>query len=333
MKRVFLFLFVFSTVLAIGQIDLNNGLILYYPLDGNANDFGPGNLDGIPSVNWAPDYQGNSSGAAQFNGSDTYIDFPEDLSLKPQLPVSFSFYVRLNSPNVQQGWIFSTNYSQNTYRGIFCNIDNAKIQFSIGDGDLNSTSSSARRTKTVTKPLNIGQWYHIVGVVRGLSDMSIYVDCTDEPGTYSGTGGNINYNSDPGSIGRGDITDISPYYFNGGLDDFRYWNRALSEEEVTALCELVARIENATEDNQFSVTIGPNPAHDFIAVHFSRDFNNARVQYEIRNMQGQVVTTGNPKLQQGSNSMLLDVKLLPAGFYYLHIRSEAGSLIKKIIIE
>jgi hypothetical protein len=117
------------------------------------------------------------------------------------------------------------------------------------------------------------------------------------------------------------------------LDDFRYWNRALSEEEVTALCELVARIENATEDNQFSVTIGPNPAHDFIAVHFSRDFNNARVQYEIRNMQGQVVTTGNPKLQQGSNSMLLDVKLLPAGFYYLHIRSEAGSLIKKIIIE
>jgi hypothetical protein len=333
MKGAFLGLFIFFEFLAIGQIDLNNGLILYYPLDGNATDFRPENLDGIPSVTWTSDYQGNSQGAAAFNGLDTYIDFPLNSALKPQLPVSFSFYVKLNSPDAQQSWIFSTNYSQNSYRGVFCNVDNSRIQLSIGDGELNVTNSSTRRTKTISKPLSIGQWYFVVCVARDLTDMDIYIDCVNEEGTYSGSGGTINYDNNPGSLGRGDVAGFSPYYLDGGLDDFRYWNRALTELEVSSLCDLVSGVENESALNDLNTAVYPNPCDDVLTICFNKTLTNSMVYAEIRNIQGQVLTSENALLSKGNTSFILDVNSLQSGFYYLNIRTGEGYLTRKIRID
>lgn len=333
MTRVFAILLLLSAFTSRAQIDLDAGLILYYPLDGNSYDAGPSGLDGIPSVTWVSDYQGNVTGAAEFNGSTSYIDFPEDPSLKPQLPLTFAFYVKLNSPNVQQGWIFSTNYTQNSYRGVFCNIDDAKIQFSYGDGDVNVTNGGSRQTKTCSKQLIVGQWHYVVGVIRGASDMSIYIDCVDEGGTYSGMGGPMSYDNNPGSLGRGDVAGFSPYYLNGGIDDFRYWNRALSHEEVMALCDLVSGVKDVQKESEKSLAFYPNPVEGNLIIPLIKQDIGSVTQVNLVDLQGRIIKTLNYKVSAGMNSCQFDLSSVPSGAYIVQLMNPNRKQTQMILVD
>ena len=85
----------------------------------------------------------------------------------------------------------------------------------------------------------------LVGIVKGANDMEIYIDCENDGGSYLGSGGALNYLAQPGSIGRKDIANLPTYYFDGAIDEFRYWSRAITEDEITLLCnEEVVDIKN-----------------------------------------------------------------------------------------
>ncbi len=62
------------------------GLIAYYPLDGNADDVGPNNLDGVVfDAVPAEDRFGNPNGAMQFDGIDDYIELPASPLFVPHI--------------------------------------------------------------------------------------------------------------------------------------------------------------------------------------------------------------------------------------------------------
>jgi hypothetical protein len=118
------------------------------------------------------------------------------------------------------------------------------MQVSYGDGTWGCTTPSCRRTKQGTTVLQTDTWYRVVGIVRGPQDMDIYIDCRNDEGQYTGTGGDIAYSNQSGSIGRVDQSSLAPYYFDGSLDDFRYWNRELTVDEVLMLCSPALSIQS-----------------------------------------------------------------------------------------
>src|ERR1700730_7959256 len=61
------------------EIDLNKGLLAYYPFNGNANDLSANKLNGIiqGGVTFAPDASGKLNSAASFDGLSGYILVPD----------------------------------------------------------------------------------------------------------------------------------------------------------------------------------------------------------------------------------------------------------------
>lgn len=73
-KSIYLILLSLFPAFLYAQVNLNNGLIAYYPFDGNANDISGSNING--SVNNAiltTDRFGQVNNAYLFNGIDSYI--------------------------------------------------------------------------------------------------------------------------------------------------------------------------------------------------------------------------------------------------------------------
>jgi hypothetical protein len=332
MGRVSLILFlVLISLSAINaQSTLEQGLLLHYKLDGSAIDYSSNNFDGIPNVNFTNDYMGNIISAAEFNGTSNFIDFPISSALKPELPISIAFRVKFNTPIGTNTWVLSTNYSDNAYNGVFVNTGNGRIAFSFGDGTIGTTSPSNRRTKTGTKPLNAGEWYYVVGVIRGATDMDIYVDCTNEGGVYSGSGGALNYDTNPGSLGRGDVAGFEPYFLDGSLDDFRYWNRALSEQEVAELCSLVA--SNINLENEHSgLKVYPNPFSNKFEVSWNNYTPRSLIKASISDALGKIVLQNEFVPSLDLQHVDFDLSAFEPGIYFITLSTANESLVRKII--
>ena len=217
-------------------IKYSENLLIHYPFTGNSEDLSGNDLDGIPNATLTKDRFDIVNGAYIFNGQDEYIDFPNSPKLKPQLPVSFSFWVKFDNLQPENTVIFTTDFEQDNHSGVWMNLSSSGyLAINYGDASGNTTSSN-RRTKIGTTALTTNKWYHFVGIVKGATDMEIFIDCNNDEGSYTGNGGDLEYTSNPGSIGRKDgNTNFQAYYFKGKLDNFRYWSRSLSLNEINSL--------------------------------------------------------------------------------------------------
>lgn len=253
------FLLFTLTLPAIGQ-DLSAGLLLHYPLDGNALDASGNNRHGqIAGTVAAMDRFGNTSGALQF-GIGTSLIWPQNDELKPPLPLSLSCWVYCDDfPNLGRA-IITNDFVENRYYGVILSYNfNRQVVINIGDGGAPNPDS--RRSKTGNTILETGRWYHIVAIVRGLTDMDIYINGCNDGGIYSGTGDSMVYSfPGPGVLGLvdDDVSSLSPFlYHPGRIDDFRFWNRALSAIEIAELYgQFYPASANIFEENELQLCQG-----------------------------------------------------------------------------
>lgn len=330
MKQIFTLLifsgFLWGTTSILSAQNLNDSLLLHYQFNGNTTDYSGNGWDGIASSNltFTTDRAGNPNHAVYFNGVNTFVDLPGVAQLKPQLPISFSFWVRpddLSAPAV----LFTTDYQQDNYHGAWVNYDpsgSGVMAGSFGNGAGN-TGFQSRRSKFGTISIQQAAWSHVVVVIRGPSDMDIYVNCIKDSGTYSGSATGIVYSSVPGTIGRHD-TQVGgpPWYFEGAMDDFRYWNRALSDTEALLLCE---EVPVAVEEAELSteLTLIPNPVNGDLL----------KIQTDLLSPSSILVTDMRGKvLLQSPYRELLPVNTLPAGMYTVSITDESGNVFHKKLV-
>jgi hypothetical protein len=244
--------------------NLDSMLLLYYPFNGNANDASGNNYHGtVYNATPADDRFGNPNSAYFFNGINSYIEFPNIAALKPPLPMSFSFWIQIRDYGQTYTNFFTTDFTENMFSGVWGNftVGNGRIAVNYGESTPNSTGPHNRRTKVGNSQLLLNTWYFVIFIIRGPQDMDIFVNCMNDMGGYSGTGGPIAYTSNPGNLGKHDLTIAPPFYFFGTLDEFRYWNRALTGADIDLLCGLMA---NAGPDMSIcqgeSVALGGNPS-------------------------------------------------------------------------
>jgi len=241
MKKVLLFMFLLG-------FNLNSQeLLLHYDFDNNVDDSSGNGYSGSPSgVTFVADRNGNPNSAVSFDGVDDFIDFPNISDLKPDLPVSIDLWVKFDDLQPQNSVVFTTDFQEDNHSGVFLNLSTSgKLGISYGDARGNTVSSN-RRSKLADTVIAAGIWYHVVAIVRGPTDMDIFVDCNNANGTYSGSGSSLGYTNNPGSIGRKDAnTNLPTYYFKGTIDEFKYYRGVISpasEESIfnnleNSLCE------------------------------------------------------------------------------------------------
>jgi len=316
MKKTLLLLLL-SASTSFGQTIYDN-LLIHYKMDGNANDYSGNDNHGSANATLTTDRNGNPNSAYHFDGSGEYINFPNIAQLKPQLPLSFSFWAKLDDINATKTVFIANCFSQDNHAGVWMNGSGAgKLAINYGSAS-GSTGNDNLRNKVGTTILQTGIWYHFVGICRSETDMELYINCVNDGGSYNGYGGNVNYTNDAGNIGRKDVATQLPYYFKGSMDEFMFWDRALTPDEISMVCNG----RTSLDENDFShVSIYPNPTNTFLNIkNYLDEFN----YYRIYSLTGQILT-------EGTFTEEIDVNYFSAGSYILELLTETKSFKKKFI--
>lgn len=320
-------LFILSITLSsfINAQTIYDNMLLYYNLDGDATDASGNGYDGVVNATPATDRFGNPNGAMYFNGVDSYINFPNMAALKPQLPVSFSFWAKYDSGSFMERVVFNTSLEEDVNSGVYLTSSSTTGQYAVGYGDGSPFySSSSARVYISNSIVDTSQWNHIVVVVNGPTDMQIYVNCEENGGSYSGTGGTLAYSNEPGNIGRHDqnTQGVPAFLFRGKIDDFGYWDRGLTAVDASALCnDQYLTIDEESTENLINVTAFPNPFDETISLEVSPDVSIETIR----------ITDATGMTQWESDyAPTLNVTGLAAGVYWLTAITADGTQMNPI---
>jgi curved DNA-binding protein CbpA len=214
---------------------LQQGLVAYYPFNGNANDeSGNGNHGVVTGASLGLDRFGDIGKAYDFDGIDDVVKIAP-LNSTAFDAISVSLWVKTTN-KTRNKHLFS-NYGRPHWFHVLLNPSGNDGRCSVQiDGGFSSPPYCS-----TTKSIANGQWHHVVacwdkvtGKVKIYLEGSKNVESTTRVKKRLDLtvpiwiGGQVNYRR----------------YFEGVLDDVRIYNRALSPEEVKELYEYEKPISN-----------------------------------------------------------------------------------------
>ncbi len=246
------------------QTQLNNlnaaeipteGLVAYYPFNGNAND--ESSFDNHGTVNGATltsDRFGNVDRAYSFDGDGDSI--LSDYIIEPQSTTTFSFWAKtteetrrmtvLNQDCNGSGLSDSEN-CHDTFALVLNKFLNSAVVCEYGHMDTSPQSFGyvgGSHYGTVNHEVANSGWQHYALVIGennnySYSNFKFYVNgVLSETGCDHNWGGwEYEYANIPLAIGKGNNYTLEGDYL-GEIDDVAIWNRALSDEEIANLFDL-----------------------------------------------------------------------------------------------
>ena len=217
-----------------------NGLVGYWPFNGNANDeSGNGNNGTVNGgVSSTSDRNGDANAAFSFDGTSGYIDVTS-LNNLPYTPITYSGWLFVGSylPNTA-GWQAKSIIGRNTSYVLECGeICMAKAN-DYGGGAYNNTlfywrggSTGAAITSSNVVPEQ-GVWMHFVYTQEIGGNYTWYINGVQ---TTNGNFTDVQNYFEFFRIGADNNTTGSSLFWDGSLDDLAIWNRAITSTEVLAL--------------------------------------------------------------------------------------------------
>ena len=199
-----------------------DGLVAWYPFNGNANDESGNGLHGtVSGAILAPDQNGNNSSAYYFDGDDKIEIAHNNILNVTEMTLRISFKTFDNPLATPNGNSLLMSKREPSGWG-------SSFEFS-GSASFGSSWSINGNGSIAGPNLMHGNWYDVVYVHRNdsikiyIHNVLVFEDVS--PGVY-------NSNSLPLVFGmRGN----GWHQLIGTLDDIGIWNRALTEDEIEAL--------------------------------------------------------------------------------------------------
>lgn len=300
----------------------SNGLVGYWPFNGNANDESGNGNNGINSgATLTTDRFGSINSAYSFNGTSNEISITNSLL---NLVSDFTISCWMNSTDIAK--IQQSIFNSINHTGFIVELNNENIpanKLMVGVGPANAFWNLIYAQGTYNQFQN-NIWYHIVFVKSG-TIYSLYQN-NQLDGSYV-VSGSTGYNQSVG-IRFGSIGGAG--FFKGKLDDFGVWSRALNTQEITTLYTATP-----LSINQFlneSLTIYPNPSKNLLTIDLGTNSNVIGGNYKLVNTLGQEVLNGVFSSQQSSIE-LNNIK--GEGIYFVKIYDSSNNLLgtKNIIIQ
>lgn len=209
------------------QSFLTNGLVLYYPFNGNANDAsGNGNNGTVNGATLTTNRFGVPDSAYYFNGVSSDILVPETIFGPTIEACTLSIWITTdNGPYTNNHMIFAKS------------CVNGELALDLYGGSIYFATWLAGHTNiSVQTPVRSNSVMHVVAVYEKGQSISLYTDglmVTNRPVPNV----NLWVQSFPliSSLGAYHYTGGPYMWFRGTIDDFRVYTRALSASEVQQL--------------------------------------------------------------------------------------------------
>ena len=216
-----------------------DGLVSWYPFNGNANDESGSDLHALPlAVDLVEDRFGITSSAYHFSGEDSsFLSLPDMPS--PQ-DFSLSVWCRKEVDSNLDSWIygdwqgsapvFGTGVQYQGGIGLVIRTDNLIYAHIDSDETPGSNNSVTNGYTNSSSAIGIEVWEHIV-VTRSNGQTSFWVN-SELSETV------LDYSENPTdrvALARIGASAIDSQKFQGAIDDFGFWSRALSSSEIQGL--------------------------------------------------------------------------------------------------
>ena len=237
------------------QSFITNGLVAYYPFNGNANDAsGTGNNGTVSGATLIQDRFGTNNAAYSFNGVDNYISFTG-------VPTSqvdnwtITAWIKPASLN-QLGIAVALGYNDTV------NGDGHSLGLSSGTGAVTGNQlfglfGGVAWVNSGFAFASTNQWYQVV-MLRSSGVTTFHVNGDVTPNSTATSP------SAPTSFRIGSENGL--WYFNGAIDDVRIYNRALSSNEVAQLYAIeTAGPKITSQPTNVTVNIGAIASFSVVA--------------------------------------------------------------------
>jgi len=205
-----------------------DGLVAYYPFNGNANDeSGNGNNGTVYGAILTEDRFGNPDSAYSFDGADDYIEVLDDDTLDLSGGLTISAWI--NSSDTSGARDIVAKWGAGLKRSYIFKDHNWSDKLRI---ELSKGGSSVLADLEGTSSIIPGNWIHVCATYDSTAVKLYFNGTQDATSPASG----VITSSDASLIIGGVIENsVLSECFGGILDDIRIYNRALSEEEIQEL--------------------------------------------------------------------------------------------------
>ena len=281
-----------------------NGLVGYWPFNGNANDeSGNGNNGVVNGATLISNRFGNANSAYYFDGVSNFISVEDHPSIQLTTSLTLSAWMREDTLKLEQPLLGKGRSFNQTGYALF----HRALGQGVSSGMSLVNNTIYNEVFVDQSMLSIGEWHNLVGTYNGNTG-KLYLDgvlINSLDNTM-----NLIYNEETKIYFGHEVQYGHIRFFEGSLDDIGIWNRALSDQEITNLYNSVSSSECLTmtintgilSTNPFtytsSVSIYPNPANDQITIDCGTLANVSGWSIKITNMQGQEVFSQPMNTQQ-----------------------------------
>ena len=312
-----------------------NGLVGWWPFNGNANDeSGNGNNGTVNGATLTADRNGIVNKSYSFYNNNDYIEIPTSNGAFDSQDFTQSLWFKssesssgLGGPNVNPAIISRLNVGgpigDNTTNNIWHVTE-------IG-GNIFHCIGVYSTVSVITGLINTG-WHNIIYTKNG-ENYSAYIN--GKLWKNGKVNGSIIFNNYPIRLGRSQHT----YWrdFSGELDDIAIYNRALTEQEITALYSgtpatglastkvFVDAPATVNQHQEVELSISSeelNTADNVIAYQTDFSYDTTRFTYVGSNLVGTLNPAGTVGINKSKNG------LLQVGYMSQTALSGAGSLVK-----
>jgi hypothetical protein len=306
-----------------------NGLVGWWPFNGNANDeSGNGNNGTVIGSTLTTDRFGNQDKAYSFNGNGNYIGASSSNLPSGDRSISIWFY----------GNTFAGGPVMLGYGGISCGTS---FFISVNNPSIPNVISTqghciADSLTSLFSVNNINNWYHLVVTSdlsgtkhfingQNVAENSVFISNTFVSNKDFAIGCNV------GNDGIMPWTDDNGTWWNGSLDDIAIYNRALTHQEITSLYNTTITGLNPPS-NQNILKVFPNPANTQLTIDYGNFSSVSDYKLKIVNSIGQTVF----KTHINQQSTYIDISTWKvSGIYNVQLIDTQNNTIenRKIVIQ
>ncbi|MDP7281545.1 MAG: lectin-like protein, partial [Candidatus Poribacteria bacterium] len=243
--------------------DPEEGLVAYYPFNGNANDESGNGWHGtLQGATLAEDRNNKTKSAIEFNGSGV-LNLGNSRLFQPVLNDDYTLisWIYLAEDQDSTFLSFGDDYGARSNQYIRLNVkENKRISVAIR-GD--SGEALTFGISTEKNAIKLNQW-HLLHITKKKEEegtnISLYIDGKRLINSTNYRAGKVNPRNNHNLILGADEVPRRRY-FKGALDDLRLYNRALSEAEVATLYDL-EKPESEAPESTYQIVEGSFTWHE-----------------------------------------------------------------------
>jgi hypothetical protein len=343
MKKLFTIAIMALSINTFAQIP-TNGLVGYWPFNGNANDeSGNSNNGTVNGATLTTDRFGNENSAYNFNGTNNWIETNNTIGNFELSNFTISCWI---------------NSSGGSFEETYIGKRSAGTWGSYWYGDINPTSRQS--SYVLDESGNViyeglyskslvdeSRWYNIV-FTRDGTNLNLYVNGVADTSMSTTYIQNLS-NTAPMTIGARYYNSTPIGFFTGQIDDIRIYDRALSGSEVTTLFNEGLCFETIIVTDTLIINVSltgfspvtyantikvyPNPTSDKITIDCGNNYSTLNgYTIKIANSIGQLVYTS--LVNQQTTTIDLN-SWTGKGIYFVHLIDGRNNTIdiKKIVLQ